>query len=295
MLSFMATDGFLLIDKPAGMTSFQVCKKINNILSAKRIGHTGTLDPFATGLLVVAVGQATKLINHFPENKKTYHVRIELGKTSETLDPDTTIDTVWNGYIPTQHEIEELLNTKFSGSISQIPPIISAVKINGHRSYFLARTGKSQLPTARTVKVFSTTIISYTFPFLELEVSVGSGFYIRSLARDVGAELCGGGICLSLRRTELHGFAISQAQPIAEVTEQSVFSISDVLGLETLKITSHESYRLQCGQKLRVDHADGLVCLHDEVQLIGFGRIKDGVLQPKNMIDNNPPRHTFPT
>jgi tRNA pseudouridine55 synthase len=195
-----AQNFFLLVDKPAGFTSFDACAKLRKPLGIKRIGHTGTLDPFATGLLVIAVGKCTKLIPMLEKDIKTYRTKIVLGKTSETLDPESEIVDCHNGYVPNLAEIETLLREKFTGKITQVPPKYSALKIEGQRAYDLARKGEAVIMKERATEVNAVKVLSYNFPELEVELSVAAGFYVRSFAHDVGTALCGGGYCSELRR-----------------------------------------------------------------------------------------------
>jgi len=192
---------FLLVDKPVGFTSFDVCAKLRKPLGIKRIGHTGTLDPFATGLLVVAVGKCTKLIPLLEKDIKTYRTKILLGKTSDTLDPESDIIDCHNGHVPERAAIETLLAEKFTGAITQIPPKYSALKIDGQRAYDLARKGADIEMKPRETEVKAVKVLNYNFPELEVELTVAAGFYVRSFARDVGEALCGGGLCAELRRT----------------------------------------------------------------------------------------------
>ena len=197
--------GFLFVDKPPTWTSFDVCAKLRKLIGVKRIGHTGTLDPFATGLLIVAVGKCTKMIPFLEKDRKTYRTKILFGKTSETLDPESKIIDCYPGLdpesrIPSKEDVESLLKEKFTGKITQIPPKYSALKIDGKRAYKLVREGKEVEMKPRETEVFSVKIIEYTFPELTVELAVAAGFYVRSFARDVGTALYGGGMCAELRR-----------------------------------------------------------------------------------------------
>lgn len=213
-------NGIYLIDKEPGMTSFAVCKRLRWKLSVKKVGHTGTLDRFATGLLLVATGRATKLIPYFEKAKKTYRARIVLGKTSETLDPESpVVDTGFSGVPPTQGEILELLADRFAGEVMQTPPRYSALKVGGKRMSDLVRAGKEFEVEPRPTEVFSSEIVSYAFPELEVELEVAAGFYVRSFARDLGEALAGGGMCAELRRTAIEQVSVDDAVKVNDVSD----------------------------------------------------------------------------
>ena len=211
-------DGFLLIDKPTGWTSFDVCARLRKILNIKKIGHTGTLDPFATGLLVVAVGRCTKLIPFLEKSKKTYVTKILLDRTSPTLDPESEATLVKTVKVPSQKDIEVLLKKQFHGKISQIPPQFSAIKIKGKKSCDVARSGGVVAIPPRETEIFHAKILSYEFPVVEIELEVAAGFYVRAFARDLGKALTGGGMCESLRRTRVEELSVEDAETIEHVT-----------------------------------------------------------------------------
>ncbi len=219
----MNNDGFWLINKEVGWTSFDICAKLRKKLNIKKVGHTGTLDPFATGLLVVATGKCTKLIPFLEKSPKTYVTKIFLGKTSETLDPESEIISCHSDSkslkIPSKKEIEQVLKEKFTGKIQQIPPKYSALKVNGKPMYKLAREGKEIEIKPRKTEIFKIQILSYKFPELKIELKVSAGFYVRSLARDLGKTLAGCGMCLELQRTKVGELSIQNAEKIGHTTQ----------------------------------------------------------------------------
>lgn len=283
-------NGFILIDKQPGWTSFDVCAKLRKPLGIKRIGHTGTLDPFATGLLVVAVGKCTKLIPLFEKDKKIYRTKIVLGKTSETLDPESDIIDCHNGHTPTLEEIEKLLTEKFSGKISQIPPKYSALKIDGKRAYDLARKGEEVVMKARETEVLSAKVLSYNFPELEIELTVAAGFYVRSFAHDVGTALAGGGMCAELRRIgvgvlSLESDTFRVLTNLDEVNDELLLDpqllIKNIVHIE---VTPKRLPDLQAGRAVFVENvpANGeKVLVLCEGQTVGLAEVKDGNLQPR--------------
>lgn len=226
----MIDEGIILVDKPAGWTSFDVVAKVRGrikhgyvsqgIKPTKRqirVGHAGTLDPFATGLLVLLLGDATKKANDFLKLDKVYEAEITLGSTSTTGDPEGELTAV-NATVPSAEDIEATLQ-RFVGEIRQRPPIFSAIKVNGQRAYRLARDGKEVEIPERTVTIHSLELLEYTYPTLKIRTHVGSGTYIRSLAVDIGEVLSTGAYCSALRRTKIADWDIADAKTVAELTD----------------------------------------------------------------------------
>jgi tRNA pseudouridine55 synthase len=210
-------DGILLIDKPAGMTSFGVVARVRRVLSLQqckkvKVGHTGTLDPFATGLMILVIGKECKNAGQYSKLDKTYEATIRLGQTSTTGDPEGEIADV-SDKIPTRLEIEKMLE-KFRGEITQRPPIYSAIKVNGQRAYKLARAGKPVEIPERQVTIYSLELIDYTYPELRIHAHVSSGTYIRTLAEDVGTALDIGAYCTQLRRISISEWNIAESQTL---------------------------------------------------------------------------------
>lgn len=224
----------LLVDKPAGWTSFDVVAKIRGAIRATytkkglkptkrqlKVGHTGTLDPFATGLLVILLGDACSRSNEFLKQDKVYEATFRLGATSSTGDPDGEL-TQMSEKAPAREEIEKTL-AGFTGEITQTPPSYSAVKINGERAYKLARKGKEVDMPTRQVRVYSLELLGYTYPDVRIRAHVSSGTYIRSLAEDIGAALGTGAYCVELRRTKNGTLSLEDAQTIEEILAGSKF------------------------------------------------------------------------
>lgn len=207
-------DEVILIDKPDGITSFGVVARVRRVLKERvgskvKVGHTGTLDPFATGLLILLAGKATKRSNEFLKKDKEYEAEIFLGSTSTTGDPEGEISQV-SDKVPSLEEIESVCS-KFVGEISQKVPAFSAVKINGQRAYQLARSGKEVDTPTRKVTIYSIEILSYNYPVLKIKTFVSSGTYIRTLGEDIGTELKTGAYLTALRRTKIGDYSISDA------------------------------------------------------------------------------------
>lgn len=204
-------DGLLLIDKPQGITSRQVVDQALGWFPRKtRLGHCGTLDPLATGVLVLCVGVATRLTEYVQEMEKVYRAEITLGSTSTTDDADGTIEELPGVSEPGIEAIDTTLQS-FVGEIEQVPPAFSASKLEGKRAYDLARKGKTVTLEPRLVRIHQIDLLAYAFPILTIEVRCGKGTYIRSLARDLGARLGVGGYISALRRLRIGPFRVEDA------------------------------------------------------------------------------------
>lgn len=217
--------GIVLIDKPAGISSFGVVARVRRQLSQQagkkvKVGHTGTLDPFATGLMILVVGEYCKRAGEFSKLDKTYEATMHLGQTSSTGDPEGEITDV-SSRQPTREEIETALK-KFVGTIEQTPPVYSAIKINGERAYKLARKGeKIEMPT-RTVKIRRLELVDYKYPEAKIVCDVSSGTYIRTLVEDVAHELKTGAYTTQLRRTKAGRWMIDKATAVERINKSSL-------------------------------------------------------------------------
>lgn len=236
----MRTNGILLVDKPKGWTSFDVVNKVRrlcqeagfNTTGRKRylVGHTGTLDPLATGLLVILVGQYTKKAPELTKLDKTYEVVMTLGETSTTGDAEGVKMHVSDA-IPSDDDVRTAAS-QFVGDIMQTPPVFSAIKINGQRAYDLARKGKAPELKPRPVRINSVIVTSYKYPEVRFTTSVSSGTYIRSLVEDIGTELKTGAYMSDLRRTTVGQFDIQDAVQMADITTGSLSGLLKELAPE---------------------------------------------------------------
>lgn len=213
-------DSILLIDKPAGMTSFGVVARVRRVLTAQagkkvKVGHCGTLDPFATGLLILVTGKETKNAMEYTKLDKIYEATIQLGQTSSTGDPEGEM-TVVNDRMPDQSEIDEVIK-QYIGKVTQRPSAFSAIKINGKRAYKLARAGEKVEIPERIVEIFSLEVVDYNYPELKIRAHVSSGTYIRSLAEDIGKALDTGAYCRELRRLSIGQWKIDDATQLTEL------------------------------------------------------------------------------
>ncbi len=201
--------GFLLINKPSGFSSHDVVRKVRQIVKSKQVGHAGTLDPLATGLLVVGINEATKLLSWWHQFPKTYLATMEFGKSSDTYDSEGQIKIFPTTKIP-RSEIEPAL-TKFTGIIKQIPPIFSAKKINGQKAYDLARKNKTVQLTPQQVNIKQLYITNYHWPSIKLFIECSTGTYIRSLIHDLGTTLQTNAIMTSLERQSIGDYHSQQS------------------------------------------------------------------------------------
>jgi tRNA pseudouridine55 synthase len=221
--------GILLVDKPAMWTSFDVVNYVRRQVATiegkkpknTKVGHTGTLDPLATGLLVLLIGKEyTRRAAELTKLDKTYEVTMRLGETSSTGDNEGE-KTAVSTSVPGKEAIQGALDA-FQGEIQQVPPAFSAMKINGQRAYHLARQGKVVELEARPVMIYKNTFIAYEYPYVKFTSEVGSGTYIRSLVEDLGRQLGTGAYMSDLRRTRVGRFEIAESVGVKEVSESSL-------------------------------------------------------------------------
>jgi tRNA pseudouridine55 synthase len=213
--------GFILINKPSGITSHDVVDKLREITKIKKIGHAGTLDPFARGLLILGIGREfTKKLSIFQKKDKEYIATLRLGAESDTFDREGKIVEKKVEEIPERKEIEEVLKS-FVGEIEQIPPVFSAKKIKGKKLYELARKGIKVEPKPQRVKIYEISILEYKFPYLKIKVNCSSGTYIRSLANDIGKKLGCGAYVEELTRTKIGEFSIEKAIALSKLNSKN--------------------------------------------------------------------------
>lgn len=231
--------GLLLVDKPAGWTSFDAVNYVRRIVAQAedkkprqvKVGHTGTLDPFATGLLVLLIGKEyTRRAGEFSKLDKTYEVTMKFGATSSTGDPEGEITPAKavSGTTPTEKALLEALK-RFTGHISQVPPAYSAVKVDGRRAYKLAREGKKVEIEPRKVTINRLELVDYKYPEAKLIADVSSGTYIRSLVEDIGEALGTGAYTTALRRTCIGSYDVAGAPGPKDINASNIPQIDDSL------------------------------------------------------------------
>jgi tRNA pseudouridine55 synthase len=245
--------GVLLVDKQAGITSHDVVDKIRKIAGTRRVGHTGTLDPGATGLLVVCIGSALKIVEFLGGFDKEYIATLKLGTSTNTHDKDGKV--VFEGnYKKITREIFEKTVKEFKGEILQTPPLVSALKIKGKKLYEYARKGqKIDIPT-RSVKFYSIDVLDFSPPYVKMKILCSKGAYIRALARDIGERLGCGAIIYDVRRTIVGSFSINNAIKIEDTTtrediEKALIPIDKALSfLPELRISVNQAQKFVKGQ-----------------------------------------------
>ena len=286
--------GFLNLNKPFDWTSHDCVARVRKLLRLKRVGHAGTLDPAATGVLPIALGRATRLLQYLPENK-AYKATIRLGVQTTTDDLQGEIITSQPCPGLNFADVKTAMS-QFQGKIEQIPPIYSAIQVDGKRLYDLARKGEIVEVPKRTVEIFHTEILDWRdgdFPELDVAIACGSGTYIRAIARDLGAILETGGTLAALVRTASSGFNLTDSLTLTDLETQlqtGTFqpSIPDVALQHIPSVTLPDiSAQKWCqGQKMPLTlDLSGIVRVYDpEACLLGIGKLQDGVLIPSTVI-----------
>lgn len=297
-------DGIFNINKPDGWTSQDICAKLRGRLHIKRIGHTGTLDPMATGVLPVCVGKATRIIEYFEKDKKKYHAAMKLGISTDTLDITGDIIETRDWSEVTEKAVREAFNA-YTGTVIQVPPKYSALKVNGKRAYDLARSGADFEMKSRETEIYSNEITRLDMELgeIEFDVSCKKGTYIRTICDDIGRELGCGAVMTALTRTASGVFVIEDSVDIEELCEMSdeeigsrIIPMQDtlvelgVIELDNKRITAfcngNSSYLSNC--RIRsVSGFDNLFRVYAGEKFLGIGEIKNNELMPVKVIDNN--------
>ncbi len=249
-------EGLLVLDKPTGMTSRAVVDRVQRWFPKRtRIGHAGTLDPLATGVLVLCLGVATRLIEYVQRMDKVYRTRLLLGARSDSDDADGNITPV-PGVVAVDAASVASCVASFVGTMEQVPPAYSAVKVAGQRAYDLARRGEEVSLLPHTVQIHAIQILDYSYPHLDLEVRCGKGTYIRSLARDIGDHLGCGALVEELRRTRIGPFTTDGALTLdaeAETARSRLLPMElAITNLPRLTLPDNERKRLENGQAVSV-------------------------------------------
>lgn len=267
-------DGILIIDKPEGITSFDVVAKVRKAIKTKKVGHTGTLDPLATGVLVVCVGKATKLVTYLTAENKTYDVEMQFGIKTDTGDI--------TGEIIERSDVKIDLSTlnnkikKFVGKQKQVPPMYSAIKVNGKKLYELAREGIEIERKSRDIEIYDISNIALENDKLKFCVSCSKGTYVRTLCEDIAKELGTCGTMTALRRVKTGEFDLSQSVKIEEISEDKIISIEKLFDKKIN--VSRLMKPLINGEKIPMDMPDGLYNLYAD-NYIGIGKIEQKYLQ----------------
>jgi tRNA pseudouridine55 synthase len=286
--------GFINLHKPTGWTSHDCVARVRRLLKTKRVGHGGTLDPLATGVLPIAVGSATRLLQFLP-TAKAYRATVRLGITTTTDDLEGEVLQVHSAAQVMQQDVATALST-FEGTLQQVPPIYSAIQVNGQRLYKLARQGEVLQPEPRTVEVRSIEILDWQVldpdhPEVTLQIACGPGTYIRSIARDLGEVLQVGGTLAQLVRTHSCGLDLTNSISLetleAQVTQGSLVLTDPTVALKEMpQCTLDEGLAIRWCQgrsvEMPTDTAEAWIRVYDaSAQFLGMGVLSEGLLLPK--------------
>jgi tRNA pseudouridine55 synthase len=275
--------GFILVDKPPGPTSHDVVANVRRALGIKRVGHAGTLDPPASGLLVVAVGPATRLVRFVQQQEKTYECRGVLGVTTSTL--DAAGEVVERREVAIDPAAVSEAAAAFAGEIEQVPPAVSALKVGGERAYKRAARGETVELEPRRVVIHDIEVTSVDLPSFQMRVRCSTGTYIRSLVADIGDRLGAGAHVQSLRRTAIGSLSVADAIELDAITPEAVRGVADVLAdLPHVEVDADDAVRARNGVKLPADIDDGDVLLIGPSGAIGVFNAKDGILRPVTVL-----------
>ena len=263
-MSAPCPDGLVVVDKPAGWTSHDVVGKTRRLARTRKVGHAGTLDPMATGVLLLGIGKATRLLGHLALTDKTYDATIRLGQTTVTDDAEgDVVDTVDAAGVSDDDIAREV--AVLTGDLLQVPSSVSAIKVDGVRSYARVRAGEAVELKARPVTVSAFEVLARRGDDLDVSVTCSSGTYIRALARDLGAALGVGGHLTALRRTRVGPFTLAQAAPLEPWDDARVLPL-DLAVSQTFprrELSAEEAVALSYGKKLAPGDVPGLVGAFD--------------------------------
>jgi len=289
-------NGVLIIDKPQGWTSHDVVNKCRSILQERQIGHTGTLDPLATGVLVLCIGKATKIVRYLEADDKEYTAELKLGSTTDTQDADGKVLEARVYSPPSTDQVRDVMNS-FQGSMHQRPPAFSALKVNGVPSYRLARQGTLQELAKRPVTVHEIRLLDYVDPIARFTVRCSKGTYVRTLCADMGERLGMGAHLISLIRTRSGRFGLEQALTIEQAeslahtgqAEQALIPLTEALGgLPFMIIEESDARRMAHGNAVIVESGIELPALSGPVRVLGrdgrllaVARAGDDMLRPE--------------
>ena len=276
-------DGIVIVDKPQDWTSQDVTARLRRVFNTRRIGHGGTLDPMATGVLPVFVGRATRGVEFFEHAEKTYETLLRLGLTTDTEDITGTVLTEMPVSV-TDEQVEAALAV-FRGQIMQIPPMYSALKVNGQKLCDLARKGKTVERQPRPITIHELTLLEWTENTLRLRVRCSKGTYIRTLCKDIGEQLGCGGCMESLRRVSAGEYTIDEAVPLQELldTDQPEKYLRDVdtmfRNYPAVTLTANQEKRCRNGNPFSVKLAEGSYRAYSQTgEFLMLAKVEDGIM-----------------
>jgi tRNA pseudouridine55 synthase len=251
-------NGLLIIDKPKGCTSHDVVERVRRLIGIRKVGHAGTLDPLATGVLVLCLGQATRIVRYLESDDKTYTAAFCLGTTTDTLDSEGAVVET-RKYVPPSRERLSSVLSEFSGTVLQRPPAYSALKINGVPSYRLARSGRSQLHAERSVTIHELSLIEYADPLVRIRVTCSKGTYVRALCADIGERLGTGAHLTELTRERSGAFTLEQAAGLDRFAELIASgSLQDILISMDQALARYPEVNLPAPSAIRVSHGNAI-------------------------------------
>ena len=278
-------NGFLLINKPSGLSSNQAVQKIKKIFKVAKVGHLGTLDPLASGLLVLALNRATKFSNYFLESDKHYEVEIELGRSTDTDDSEGNVIFESTLYPKKDEIMRELLS--FQGNSMQVPPFFSALKHKGTPLYKYARRGEYIRKDPRKITVHSINNINIIDMKCKFSISCSKGTYIRSIARDLGNKLNCGAHMTALRRVKQHEFKLSEAKEIQDATCEDLVTIEEAFkNIDSIRISKDNTKKFINGvkfkhQKTQIDY---IKVYSEDNKFLGLGEVNKNYLKHKQLV-----------
>ncbi len=276
-------NGIVIVDKPQGWTSQDVTARLRRVFQTRRIGHGGTLDPMATGVLPVFVGRATRGVEFFEHAEKTYEATLRLGLTTDTED---TSGTVLERREVTVTEAEFLaVLPRFRGNIQQVPPMYSALKINGQKLVDLARKGQTVERQSRQIRIFELTCLEFSGDTARLRVRCSKGTYIRTLCKDIGQALGCGGCMAALRRSQAGEYTIDEAVPLAQLLQTQTPELylrpvdSMFRNYPAVTLTANQEKRCRCGNAFSVKLDPGTYRAYGQSgEFLMLARVEDGVM-----------------
>jgi len=290
--------GWVVLDKPIGMTSTQAVGAVRRLFGAQKAGHAGTLDPLATGILPIALGEATKTVPFAVDGEKSYRFTVRFGVETDTDDAEGKVVRT-SDVLPTAEDIEDILED-FIGEISQVPPAFSAIKIDGNRAYDLARSGEEVVLEPRTVLIEELRLIDMPDAATAvLEADCGKGTYVRALARDIGRELDSAGHVIALRRTRVGPFYEDASIPLATLSEAAEAGDIDrylrpveaaLEDIPALSVGPNDAASLARGQAVLVRGRDapvlsGAAWVHFKGRILALGELEKGAFRPTRVFN----------
>lgn len=282
----LTNSGILLVNKPKGLTSYEVVHQVKKTLNTKKVGHSGTLDPLATGLLVIGVNQGTKLLPLLPNNQKTYIAKVLIGAKTDTYDITGEVIATKEEVMPKKDDITKVL-TSFLGESTQIPPIYSAKKVNGKKAYELARKGVEVELKPQTININEIELLEVDNKEFSFKVSVSKGTYIRSLIQDICEQLQIIGTMSELQRVSTDGFNLNQAIEIDNINYDKLIKIDNYLQ-DNYKVKQTSSKNIKNGGKIKIENDEfPILFVDEENQVIGlYDKYQEDFAKPILMLNN---------